>query len=76
LWRKGGKIQITLSSTGNFQYSLVDLMGRTLIQGKLLNIPQGNNTIYVPVDNLPSGRYTLIMRLNGKEYIKGITVIR
>ena len=76
LWRKGGKIQITLSSTGNFQYSLVDLMGRTLIQGRLLNIPQGNNTIYVPVDNLPSGRYTLIMRLNGKEYIKGITVIR
>ena len=76
MWRKNGKIQITLSSTGDFQYSFVDLMGRVLIQGKILNMPEGSNTLLVPVDNLPSGRYTLIMRLNGKMFIKGITVIR
>lgn len=70
-------IQLELINTEadkDIRYDIVDLNGRQVVRGKILNSFQGNRVEQIDVHNLPGGLYLVRVMWEGKQ--RGIRVVK
>ena len=66
---------VDATAAGQANYTVVDLLGRTLVSGQL-NVEAGRNTLPISVSSLENGVYFLRLEQNGSETVNQFTVTR
>lgn len=66
---------VDATAAGQATYTVVDLLGRTLVSGQV-NVEAGRNTLPISVSSLENGVYFIRLEQNGSETVNQFTVTR